>query len=866
MNGQNRTDRILIGIALIIFLMAGSAFYFDNWMWGNRRDRSERIGLIDTKRGDVRMKFEGDLKWSRAARGQELNYNDSIFAGAGSQADLKLGQTQMTVTENTLIVLRRDKDVNFLNLNYGTLLGRVAKNEKVVIDTGSGKPIELTTTNSAQIVLRKQNGRTQLDVISGEANLVVNGKMRKVTKDSRIVVDDKAPDSKVEQVKLKALKPLKEQTIYSEEPTDIAFQWEWSSGRTAQAGEKFTLEFASEPAFRKIHTTKVVQGRLDSSMKVSRTLSLFYRVRGPRSELSQTEKVNFVRLTKPVIVRPVANQKIITPPGQNALVEIEFNRPENTEVWYQLAADPEFKQIMVNQSIPETRKISELAIGSYYIRARGNYGSDHLTGWSETVPFKVEAQLETLRLAELAPNNRILIPNHAYPPSLYSASPNKVREFLKTKGFLADYFPFAKGTFEQLKVQFDGDSAPVVQTTPQWPEKNLKPGQYRYRYQISKLGFQDSPVSDPKNLEIAMEPPRPVGEPIYGNFNDKNLREAQINFTPLLFAKSYDVEVARNPYFTGAQQLKVDQPQAKALIASQDHYWRARARDAQGRIISDFSKPYKMTPPAAPAPIMLTKNEPIAREPQQAVEKTTTRIEKVKEENWHSSGWWAWVGTGFNYIDYGQSTPRGTATSHGGESGSKYFEVGFNGNKGWGGVFGYKDTPGRMSGNLPVDNPKFNWSTISVEALMRRLSSIRLFNSPVAYGVRVGVQQHRTPFMSLNSDADSLVMTTNEMRTASVGVLAEWMRHRWTHYWLMRYQVPFSSQATGSSQFSITPTFAFDGSLGSSYNVTERFKAGLFWYGQWHQYNFVYSDSDVTNSGFQSLFYSNIDFRLGFDF
>ncbi len=867
MTGQNRTDRILIGIALIILLMAGSAFYFDGWMWGNRRNRTERIGLIDTKHGDVRMKFEGDLKWNRAARGQDLNYNDSIFAGNGSQADLKLGETKLTVTENTLIVLRREKDVNFLNLNYGTLLGRVAKNEKVVIDTGKdNKPIELTTSSDAQIVLRKTGGRTQLDVVSGEANLKIDGKIKKVTKNSRIVMDDKVANTKIEKISLKALKPLKEEVVYSDKPFDLPFQWGWSNGRQAQASDKFTLEFATEPAFHKIHASKIVQGRLDSSMSVSRTLSLFYRVRGPHGETSQAEKVNFVRLTKPVIVKPVAEQKLLTPPGQNALLEMEFARAENTKVWYQLAADPEFKQIVAEESIPETRKIQELAIGSYFLRARGDYGDQHLTGWSDAVPFKVEAQLETLKLSELAPQNKILIPNRAYPASLYGAQPGKVREFLKDKGFLAKYFPFPKGSFEQIKVKIDGEGAPLVQSETNWPEKALQPGKYGYRYQVSKLGFKDSAVSDHKQLEIAMEPPRPVGQPAYGAINEKNEREARFDFTPLLFAKSYDVEISKDPRFGMVRKINVEEPRVKTQIVSSEHYWRARARDRDGKVISEYSRPAKLNPPPAPAPIMLTRNDqPIERKPS-AVEKTTTKIEKVIEENWVRNGWWAWFGTGYNYVDYGQNTERGSITSHNDKVGSQYVETGYTGKTGWGGVFSYKGTPGKVYvPNANVDRDTFNWTTMSVEAFMRRLSSVRLFDSPVAYGLRMGIQQHKVPFLFLDGDTN-IQMKSNEMNTASVGVLAEWMRHRWTHYWLMRYQVPFSSKAEGSSQFSITPTFAFDGSVGTSYNLTKQFKAGLFWYGQWHQYNFVYGQGDVTNQGFQSLFYSNIDFRLGIDF
>lgn len=114
-NRQDRADRLLISVALVILFMTGAAFYFDNWMWGGKKVRGARIGSISAKSGDVRVKFEGDLKWGKASRGQDLVYNDSIYAGGGGQAELALGNSQMTVQENTLIVLRRDKDISFLN-------------------------------------------------------------------------------------------------------------------------------------------------------------------------------------------------------------------------------------------------------------------------------------------------------------------------------------------------------------------------------------------------------------------------------------------------------------------------------------------------------------------------------------------------------------------------------------------------------------------------------------------------------------------------------------------------------------------------------------------------------------------------------
>lgn len=870
-SGKNRADKILIAIALVILLLAAGMFYFDSWMWGNRGDRGERIGLIAAKSGDVRMKFEGDLKWKTAANGQDLIYNDAIYAGSGSQAKLKVGESELTVNENTLIVLRRDKNVNFLNLNYGTLVSKIAKNEKIMIDTGNGKPIELTTKQNTQIVLRKVNGKTELNVVSGEADMVVDGKKSKINSASRVVVEPPKtanvppPLPKVEPLKLRATAPLQGQVITSEKPASIGFTWVYEPPRQIRPEDNFTLEFSGEPSFKKIHARKEVKGALTTSMNATQSLSLYYRVRGPKGELSQTERVQFVRLDKPLIVTPIVNQQYMTPPGQNAVVPVEFKKPANATTWYQISSDPDFNEVAINQNVQEARVPAELAIGNYFIRAKSDFGQGRTSEWTDAVPFKVAPQLAKMQLAQVPDRNRVLIPNRAYPASLYKAGNPRVRSFLAQKGFLSDFFPFKKGSFDQLKIETKGQKEIIQQTSTAWPEQNLAPGRYSFRYQVSKLGTEPQPPSNPKELTIAMEPPRAIGEAQYGNPDKSGARETLWSFTPLLFARSYDIELSRDPSFPNGERMKSTQTTVKQKLLPGEHYWRARARDSKGRVISDFSETKRIVIPDL-APAIANGAKPEDRKPA-ATQKSVTRIEKEKVLKHQPNGWWAWAGTGANFVDYRQSVPgRGTINSQNFKGPSQYLEAGFNGKNGWGGVFTYKNTPGEMLvENAAIDNGAYSWSTISMEGILRKASPFTIFKAPLVYGMRLGVQQHKTPFVFLDSNTD-LQMKSNEMNTGSLGVLAELSRKRWTYYWLMRYQFPFSSKASGSDQFTVKPTFAFDGSIGASYNITDQLKLGTFWYGQWHQYNFVYADSSVTNDGFQSLFYSNIDVRLGFDF
>lgn len=874
MRNENRTDRILVLIALIILLLAGGAFYFDNWMWGGKRDRGDVIGLIAKSSGDVRLKMEGDLKWSKAGDNENLVYNDAVYAGAGSEAQLNLGESKMTVTENTLVVLRRDQNVNFMNLNYGTLFGKVSKNEKLVIDTGKGKPIEFNTKGGAEIILSKSGGVTQLDVKSGTAELTVNGKKRTIDSSTKIMLGSEAHVEKSGVNKLRIVKPVGDQIIYSDLPVQLGFAWAWDVPRLNKPEDKYTLEFSTTPQFKTIHATKDVRGQLQTAMNASKSLSLYFRVKGPENAMSPTERIRFVRLSKPVIIFPQVNQRYRAPLNQETSIPIEFERPDGQTVWYQVSSDPDFKNPIINQSTLSHKAGASLPVGSYHIRARGDFGDGRITEWSNVHPFTVDPP-PSLQLTQRGLPSRVVIPNRAYPARLYGAPDSEVRDYLKEQGFLNSFFRMEPGSFDELRVEFDGETDIYIQSDSSWPHAKLVPDKYQYRYQVNKDGFSPSDWSPRRPLQIVMEPPRPVGEPQYGEPDENGNRDASWHYTPLLYAASYDVELAGEPGFSAPEKLRFNSTNAQARLASgKAYFWRARARDKAGKIISEFSNPQRLNPPAhVPVPQI------IARAPDrrpQAAERVKTKIERVREDDWVHNGWWAWAGVGMNFTDYRQSIPAGdqgaTLQTQNAKGPSQYLETGYTGGNGWGGVFTYKRTPGEIVlNNAIVDNPAYQWTTISMEGIMRKMSNFKLFNQQMLLGFRAGIQQHRIPFVVVTgrdpvTDVGIAVQKNNNITAASLGVLAELNRKRWMYYWLMRYQFPLSTSADGANQFDITPTFAFDGSLGMSYSMTDQWKLGVFWYGQWHQFNFKYNDGSISADGFQSLFYSNIDARLGFDF
>jgi hypothetical protein len=864
---NNRTDRILIALALIILLLAGSGFYFDDWMWGMRRDRGAPIGVVSARMGDVRVKFEGDLKWQKASVGQDLIYNDAIYAGGNSEADLAVGDSKLKVAENTLVVLRRQQDVNFLKLNYGTLFGRVAQNEKIVIDTGDGKQIEFKPTAATNVVLRKIGAKMHLDVTAGQAEVKVDGKVSKLSRAASLTIDGARIET--EKHRLIAMRPLRDQVFYAEGQTQIDFTWGYDDARPAKPDESYTLEFSAQPSFNKIHTTKTVRGQLSTSLTASRSLSLYYRVRGPGDQLSQIERINFVGLSPPLIVRPQAGEVFQVPAGSLAEISVEFRKDPKATVWYQIAADSEFRNIVANQNVPDSHSGRELAIGEYFLRARADYGEGRLTAWTETRSFRIEPRLEELRLTDRGLPDKVVIPNRRYPSKLYGADGTMAMEHLAAIGFLGRFFPLSKDSFDEVHILFEDEGSIHSEVDGSWPKDRLRPGRHRYRYRVAKAGYRPSVWSAPKTLDISLDPPRPLGDLHLGEASNSGFNVAW-RFTPLLFAKTYDVEVADNPGFVRARELSVAEASVSLVLPSGQYYWRARARDGRGRIIGSFSPAYALKPIPSSVPQMLAKEDPVERNPAEEEPIPVARSEiKSNSENqpWNRSGWWAWLGTGYNFVDYRQAVPGRLSLNYQNVRGpSQYFEGGMTGDRGYGGVFTYKSIPGEVRiDNAEIDQNRYNWTMLSLEGLIKRASVVRLFNRQIVYGLRAGVQMHRTPFIFVDAFGEPK-LKQNDMSTASMGALAEWSTNRWTYHWLMRYQFPFSAKSDGAESYRVSPVFAFDGSIGTSYSLSQQVKLGFFWYGQWHQYSFVYGDGEVTNSGSQSLFFSNLDLRLGIDF
>lgn len=278
--------------------------------------------------------------------------------------------------------------------------------------------------------------------------------------------------------------------------------------------------------------------------------------------------------------------------------------------------------------------------------------------------------------------------------------------------------------------------------------------------------------------------------------------------------------------------------------------------------------PVMLSSKAAPDPVSYVLSLQITPE---KVTLQTAKGQELKASPFTEKPYLVWFGLGFNYLKYAQDTDVPSDLSYETFKGPSFFLNGrFRLNPNWYLSTEYKLSPGEVTetenssgtGNL-TDGANYSWVSYGLEALYRpQHHQFGWFKQDWDLRWRFGLQHHIMPFLvpSQNTPVD---LDENDLTMLTVGFHFDVnKKKKFSYEFFMRYQYPLMS----GSLFDVKPQFAFDGSMGVSYKMNAHWWLGVFWYGQWHEYDFDYSSSGFKSTGHQSMIYSNIDLRAGIQF
>ncbi|MCB0415059.1 MAG: hypothetical protein KDD50_12045 [Bdellovibrionales bacterium] len=150
------------------------------------------------------------------------------------------------------------------------------------------------------------------------------------------------------------------------------------------------------------------------------------------------------------------------------------------------------------------------------------------------------------------------------------------------------------------------------------------------------------------------------------------------------------------------------------------------------------------------------------------------------------------------------------------------------------------------------------WNYYGLEAEWKAFSKGTLFGYASQTSLIFGVQSQAMPFV-IDAGSNQFSIGTFSFNSLSLGGVILLNAHkRWQYEAFMRLQVALS----GDGDVKLDSGFAFDGSIGTIYNMTKSWKLGIFWNGQYHGYNY----SIGASPGTYSLLASQFDFSLGYHF
>lgn len=226
----------------------------------------------------------------------------------------------------------------------------------------------------------------------------------------------------------------------------------------------------------------------------------------------------------------------------------------------------------------------------------------------------------------------------------------------------------------------------------------------------------------------------------------------------------------------------------------------------------------------------------------------------------------AWLGAGISIFKYSQQIEQidADASFQSFQLGSYSLEVKSFPRPGLGVAGNFKSAvgkvgPGQVTGVTQTD---FRWSTSSLELQYRSLNWSRGWKSWNVYPfVKAGFQNHSIPRITIDG-ASQVGFDNIEQLNVHVGAGVNLIDNGKSYVeTYMNYQIPISSK-----NYSNSVKFMFDGSLGYGYAVTQKWTLGAFWYGQWHSFDYTPKSGVDTKPGTLDIFFSNIEFKVGYLF
>lgn len=608
-----RLDRVVLLIACLALLAAGTAIVFDNWLFQlSEKDlqRLSPIGQVTVAKNDVRRRVQVRFSWMPLKKTETVFHGDSIFTGPDSHAIITTMQgDQLEIAPNSLVVINAKEQSILLDVNFGSIQGRLARGSKLLVSSMDGQAeFDESESDSVIQVDVKRNENPQIQVLQGEVKLK-NDETKHAKNLKQDVLESLGSDPKVN---IQLTGPLVNAQVEGWRKEAAKLNFEWKSNTEFS---RYRVQVSEDAQFGKILLEKASSlKKVALPPELPHNKRLFWRVTaqnnfGEREIRSQPSELYLVGFKAPLLIHPLRDDlvgyEMSYDPNvkfeEGARVNLQWQPQSPAQDWeVQVAKDDQFTTPVFNAEVKQVTTTTELlGPGRYFWRVRAK--NIPQSPWSAVNPFEIALQ-DTKKLAAPSTSDGL--------DFLITTQPNglNINELRKipaenAHGYMAQTPQLSWQEIpgsRRYNIQFASDPGfkQLVQQsespTTQYSWRDVAPGNYYWRVQAANNRAR-SPFSEPQEIRVRLAPPmtqtpESFVQPIDDFMVTPPAAAVELKWTPTLFTSKFEVQWDRSPKFPKPLVLKTPHTEQKVqLDVPGQYYWRVRALNENGQPISDFS-------------------------------------------------------------------------------------------------------------------------------------------------------------------------------------------------------------------------------------------------------------------------------------
>lgn len=634
-------DNTIIAAALVA--LAVSAFFFmrDDQGFSNREEL-QPVGKFSTYRNDVRRRIETGLAWGTVSKNDVVYEGDSIFTGDDSETRIALdGGGYIVVAPKSLVVIRSKSRKLEVDLQYGSLQGKVAGEQGLLIKQGADSKEIQGQGAEIQLVREQLSNETRVQVLKGQVTVkpvarVANRSGSKAGKappppteasnfapqvikqDEVLQITSKAPPV-VKKLDTTLVAPLSGKMIWLPTGENVKFEWKVSSGKPRPS----RIEFAKDSKFADVTFKSDVSGTSFEMTDRDRPDGPFYWRVSPQNEAEALPtlpaRLTVFPDTPPTPAFPSDRQVFtLNTDGGEAGKEVLLSwddKAGSSSYKVQVAKDAEFQEIVLDRkaTTPSERTLP-LGVGEYHWRIKGEHPERASSPWSLVQTFVVKDGSKA-PTAPVLTTDRI---DYQIPRSVLSRTPASV--ISEGRGVKPDrVLPFTWSPVEdassyevELARSSDFQNAMKAESGANtfFSPPEVKPGVSYFRVRAKSRDGKSSPYSEAGKLVVQVPPPELA--PLKGKSDkfqsEEEMKNAAADFNvswePVPYATEYELEWGDDPSFKRSKRIRQSTTSRQFNVVEPSTYAaRVRAIASDGTPISEYSQaklaPYEkaMLPP-----------------------------------------------------------------------------------------------------------------------------------------------------------------------------------------------------------------------------------------------------------------------------